>query len=194
MTPKYNRRGASSSIRVITALVMLIAAGYKYWNTHRNLGAAASTPPNGSSVIPTAAANTSLIARGFVQNPNMTPGDVLTTDRNQICTPGYTKTVRNVPSGLKHQVYNEYGIPTHKPGDYEIDHLISLELGGSNSVRNLWPESFKSMPLNAHVKDDVENKLHEMICNGQIGVSQAQQEIAHDWTVAYAKYVGPLPR
>ena len=30
-------------------------------------------------------------------DPQMTPGDVLTTDRSVICVPGYTKTVRDVP-------------------------------------------------------------------------------------------------
>jgi hypothetical protein len=184
--PKSQTLSFSNALWLITVLGLLTVMLVMFVTDHR---ATPRTVGEGSSVGP----NPSLIAQGFVQNPRLTPGDVLTTDRNQICTPGYTKTVRNVPSSLKHQVYNAYGIPTHKPGDYEIDHLISLELGGSNSVRNLWPESFKSMPLNAHVKDDVENKLHEMICNSRIDVSQAQREIAQDWTAAYAKYVGPLP-
>ena len=65
----------------------------------------------------------------------------LTTDAKVVCTPGYTKTVRDVPQSVKNQVYRAYGITSHKPGEYEIDHLVSLELGGSNSTRNLWPES-----------------------------------------------------
>jgi hypothetical protein len=189
---KFNRRSFSNSTRIISALVFLGIAAFNYLTSHHIIPGASSSISPGT--MTGANPDASLITRGFVQNPRMTPGDVLTTDRKQICTPGYTKTVRNVPSSLKHQIYQAYGIPTHKSGDYEIDHLISLELGGSNSVRNLWPESFKSMPLNAHVKDDVENKLHEMICNGRIDVAQAQREIANDWTVAYTKYVGPLPR
>jgi hypothetical protein len=201
---KFNRRSFSNSTRIISAIVFLGIAVFRYVTSHHLIpGVTSSTTPNtGSSISSSTNPSTTtganpdagLIAQGFVQNPRMTPGDVLTTDRKQICTSGYTKTVRNVPSSLKHQVYNAYGIPMHKPGDYEIDHLISLELGGSNSVRNLWPESFKSQPLNAHVKDEIENKLHEMICNGQIDVAQAQREIANDWTAAYTKYVGPLPR
>ena len=185
--PKSQALSFSNSLWLITVLglltVMLVMFVTDHRATPRTVGASSSVGPNPN-----------LVAQGFVQNSSLTPGDVLTTDRNQICTPGYTKTVRNVPSSLKHQVYLAYGIPTHKPGDYEIDHLIPLELGGSNSMRNLWPQSFKSKPLNAHVKDEIENKLHAMICNSQIGVSQAQQEIAHDWTAAYAKYIGPLPR
>ncbi|AWN23210.1 HNH endonuclease [Deinococcus irradiatisoli] len=126
-------------------------------------------------------------------NPTLTPGDVLTSDRAVICRSGYTQTVRNVPSSLKTQVYRSYGVTSRQPGEYEIDHLISLELGGSNSVRNLWPESYVTKPLNAHVKDSLENKLHALACNGTISMKEAQQAIAQDWTAAYVKYVGPLP-
>jgi hypothetical protein len=148
-----------------------------------------SDNPNGSTSSSRAARTAPLLP-----DASLTPGDVLTTDLNRICTPGYTQTVRDVPSDLKRQVYAQYGIRSHKPGDYEVDHLISLELGGSNSVRNLWPESFVTKPLNAHVKDEVENKLHELICNRQISVETAQRAIASDWTAAYRKYVGALPQ
>lgn len=127
-----------------------------------------------------------------VPDAQKTPGDILTTDASVICVPGYTKTVRNVPQAVKKQVYRIYGITSRKRGEYEIDHLISLELGGSNSIRNLWPESYITQPLNAHVKDKLENKLHELICSGQLPVQQAQQEIAQDWIAAYQKYVEPL--
>ncbi|HEY8035750.1 MAG TPA: hypothetical protein VIF37_09195 [Methylobacter sp.] len=128
----------------------------------------------------------------IVPDAQKTPGDVLMTDAKVICVSGYTKKVRDVPQAVKEQAYRIYGITARKPGEYEVDHLISLELGGSNSIRNLWPESFITQPLNAHVKDKLENKLHDLICSGQLPVQQAQQEITHDWIAAYKKYVGPL--
>ena len=67
--------------------------------------------------------------------------------------------------------------------------MISLELGGANDIKNLWPESYTTVPYNAHVKDDLENKLHRMICSGQIDMKTAQTEIATDWIGAYKKYV-----
>ena len=56
--------------------------------------------------------------------------------------PSYAHSVRNVSAATKRAVYAEYGIASHQPGKYEVDHLISLELGGSNDIRNLWPESY----------------------------------------------------
>lgn len=137
---------------------------------------------------------TGRVPAGSLPNPALTPGAVLTTDSAVICVPGYTQTVRNVPSSLKAQVYKSYGITSRQPGEYEVDHLISLELGGSNSIRNLWPESYVTHPLNAHVKDALENKLHSLACNGTISMEDAQKAVAGDWTAAYVKYVGPLPR
>ncbi|WP_407571772.1 hypothetical protein [Deinococcus altitudinis] len=126
-------------------------------------------------------------------DPKFSPGDVLTSDPKLVCVSGYTKTVRNVPQSLKEQVYREYGITSRQPGEYEIDHIISLELGGSNSIRNLYPESYRTQPLNAHVKDALENRLHALACSGKITLQEAQTAIASNWTVAYEKYVGPLP-
>jgi hypothetical protein len=81
--------------------------------------------------------------------------------------------------------------PSYRAGG--LPYLISLQLGGSNSIRNLWPQSFVTQPLNATVKDRVENKLHELVCAGKLPLQQAQQEIASNWVEAYQKYVGPLP-
>ena len=75
-------------------------------------------------------------------DPKLTPGDVLTSNPKIICVSGYTQTVRDVPQTLKNQVYKIYGITNRKPREFEVDHLISLELGGSNSIRNLWPQSY----------------------------------------------------
>ena len=70
------------------------------------------------------------------------PGAVLTTDTKIICKSGYTKTVRNVTEATKKKVFKEYGIPYSQRSNYEVDHIISLELGGSNDISNLYPESY----------------------------------------------------
>jgi hypothetical protein len=122
-----------------------------------------------------------------------TPGATLDVTAADICVPGYSKKVRNVPAAVKRQAYALYGVRTHEPGEYEVDHLISLELGGSNSIRNLWPQSFRTHPWNAHVKDALENELHRRVCAGTIELSKAQQVIAHNWVIGYRIYVHPNP-
>jgi hypothetical protein len=126
----------------------------------------------------------------ILPNPRLTPGDVLPVTKEDICVPGYSQKVRDVPEKLKEEVYKLYGIRSHKPREYEVDHLISLELGGSNSIKNLWPESYETEPWNAKVKDVLENRLHKLVCEGRLALKTAQREEATDWIGAYKKYVG----
>ena len=131
-------------------------------------------------------------------NAKLTPGVVMkdlktgvAVGTKQICVSGYSKTVRNVPSAVKAQVYKAYGL-TNTPGHYEVDHLISLELGGANDPKNLWPQTY-SGTWNAHVKDRLENTLHTMVCSGKVPLATAQHAISTDWIATYKKYIGPNP-
>ena len=99
-----------------------------------------------------------------VPNPVLTPGAVLTTSRARVCAPGYSASVRDVPSAENAAVYARYGIP-HVPYEHEVDHLVSLEVGGSNAITNLWPEPYAGR-WGARTKDVLENKLHELVCAG----------------------------
>jgi len=148
--------------------------------------AASKAPTVGAAKMAAPAADQSGLP--ILPDPKMTPGAVLPVTKADICVPGYTKKVRNVPASLKQQVYAEYGITSHKAGDFEVDHLISLELGGSNSIKNLWPQSFKTQPWNARVKDALENELHDEICKGTIDMATAQKEIATGWIASYKKH------
>ena len=89
-----------------------------------------------------------------------------------------------MPVAVKNQVFKDYGIVSHSVGEYEVDHLISLELGGSNAIANLWPEAAIPMP-GFHEKDAVENYLHSQVCTGAISLLQAQQEVASNWLQVY---------
>jgi hypothetical protein len=119
----------------------------------------------------------------------MTPGAVLDVTDGDVCTPGYASRIRHVTAEMKRAIYAAYGITAHQPGDYEIDHLISLELGGSNARQNLWPQSYHTQPWNARVKDGLENRLHRMVCAHMISLKAAQDAIASDWIVAYQTYM-----
>ncbi len=152
----------------------------------RSGSADAVSKTSAAKTAPAAAADQSSLP--ILPDPKLTPGAVLPVTKADICVPGYTKKVRNVPASVKRQVYAEYGITSHKAGDFEVDHLISLELGGSNSIKNLWPQSYKTQPWNARVKDALENELHDEICSGKIDMAAAQKEIATDWVASYKKH------
>ena len=125
------------------------------------------------------------VVNGPLQDTACTPGDIIpTATKSQICQPGYSKSVRNVPNSEKDQVYAEYGITHHSAGEYEVDHLVSLELGGSNDISNLWPEAASPKP-GFHEKDKVENYMHSQVCSGTISLEQAQIEIATNWLNVY---------
>jgi hypothetical protein len=65
-------------------------------------------------------------------------------------------------------------------------------LGGSNDIRNLWPESYRAAPWNGHVKDRLEDRLHERVCAGRLGLADAQRTITTDCIAAYRRYVEGL--
>ena len=116
---------------------------------------------------------------GSNPDPIQTPGAVFDgITKAQLCVSGYTAKVRHVTEATKNQVFANYYI-TGPHGAYEVDHLVSLELGGSNDLANLWPESY-SGTWNARVKDRIENKLHRLVCMGTITLQEAQKDIAGD--------------
>jgi Excalibur calcium-binding domain len=105
-----------------------------------------------------------------------------------ICVSGWTATVRppeNVTELEKRASIAAYG-DAGSMGDFEYDHLVSLELGGAiNDPRNLWPEPGAS----PNPKDAVENELHRMVCDGELRLARAQQIIATNW-VTWARSHG----
>jgi hypothetical protein len=127
------------------------------------------------------------VVNGAYPDTTCTPGAVFPNATVQeICTSGYSSSVRDVPVSEKNMVYTEYGIKTHTKGQYEVDHHISLELGGSNDIANLWPEAAEPKP-GFHEKDTVENYLHDQVCKGLMPLQEAQQEIATQWVEVYQR-------
>jgi hypothetical protein len=116
-----------------------------------------------------------------------TPGAAGTMTVAQLCAVSFhTGTVRNVPESEKQAVCSIYGIARANctGAKYEIDHLISLELGGTNDRSNLWPQPYAPKP-GAKEKDIVENWLHRQVCSGAVPLATAQQQISTDWYAIY---------
>lgn len=142
-------------------------------------------PTSGTSHLGAQTKTSGCIAHGGLPDSACTPGAIFkNATPQQICTYGYTRRVRNVPYSEKDQAYAEYGIYHHSPGQYEIDHLIPLELGGSNDIANLWPEAASPKP-GFHEKDQVENYLHDQVCSGAMSLQDAQTQIATNWLTVY---------
>ncbi len=123
--------------------------------------------------------------------PALTPGVILTVSRARVCTSGYASSIRDVSDADKAAVYARYGVEW-VPYQHEVDHLISLELGGSNAIRNLWPEPYAGR-WGARTKDALENRLHELVCEGRLPLRSAQRQEARNWVAAYRRYVGAPP-
>lgn len=175
-------------VRAALTLIVILVVALGVWVV---LHGTSSTPS--STQQPTGAAphwgvqtkTSGCVARADLPDSACTPGAIFANvTKTQVCTPGYATSVRDVPQSVKEKVYAEYGIAKHQPGQYEVDHLVSLQLGGSNDIANLWPEAANPMP-GFHQKDLVENYLNSQICSGAISLQTAQVEIATNWLSVY---------
>lgn len=113
-------------------------------------------------------------------DPDITQDNIQET----ICASGYTRIIRpawNVTERIKRQRMAQL------PGDsrdYELDHVIPLELGGCPTCgTNLWMEPISD----ALKKDQVEDYLHREVCSNRVSLSEAQRIIAQDWYSIYLK-------
>lgn len=191
-----SRRRSSRNSWIYTLLVLILIALLVYLKPSVNLNTTPSTAntPSSQTSIPVTGGvpqwgkqtkTSGCQASGGLQDKACTPGDVLPdATKEKICQSGYAQSVRNVPTSEKNAVYAEYGITSRSPGEYEVDHLVSLELGGSNDISNLWPEAASPQP-GFHEKDKVENYLHDQVCSGAMSLQDAQVQIASNWLEVY---------
>ena len=176
------------SLLVISFVLTGVYFGSRYQLTPQNLttsGTPAITSNGATSTLGTRTKQGNCLASGPLADSACTPGAIFpTASRAIICVKGYAGSVRNVPTSEKRAVYDEYGIVSHPTGQFEVDHLVSLELGGSNDIANLWPEPANPIP-GFHQKDSVENYLHKQVCAGSLTLGAAQQVIAGNWLSIY---------
>jgi hypothetical protein len=181
-------RSHLSWITFLIAVILVIALWGIFRTNSQSVASPTLTSTSSSQITPepnkvlgvqTKTANCQV--NGALPDKDCTPGaEIPNVTKDQICVSGYAKSTRNVSTKEKSQVYQEYGVIARTSGQYEVDHLVSLELGGSNDISNLWPEAARPAP-GFHEKDKVENYLHSQVCNGSISLEQAQSEISTDW-------------
>ena len=134
--------------------------------------------------------------RGYpIPDPACTPGAINPTVTLKVLQSGGFKTgcERNQASTMKakNATYDEYKIthPEDNKGQNqtcELDHLVSLELGGVDTVDNIWPQCGPNDVVLAQryfkIKDSVENYLAVQVRKGELDLAEAQHGIAQDWT------------
>ena len=104
--------------------------------------------------------------------------------RSTICKAGWTDPHLRPPESQtewfkRYRAFPAYGLTWYR--ESELDHLVPLELGGSNDATNLWPELGKP---SGNPKDKVENALNAAVCSGRVSLGAAQKAIASDWMTA----------
>jgi len=192
-SPPPRRSGLARAAAAAIAVASATGVGAGLWSDQ-------GTPPPAARILPDA---------------SITPGatDPSVTDAVALCGhdwkqgPGgqppvkgggdtYSQAARHTPSGLKNQVFVDYGLTNPNDGGkrWEIDHLIPLALGGRDVEKNLWPQSRDTtFEMNAWRKDKLESRLYNILCNHKaqdppLTVQEAQTALRDDWTQAYQKY------
>jgi len=127
----------------------------------------------------------------------LNPDVVAETIHATICKSGYTKQVRPATvytNGVKRRLMREQGISLDRAGEFELDHIVPLTLGGHpRQLSNLMLQEWEG-PAGAKVKDKLEVRLHGLVCRGEMSLESAQQCIAEDWQRCLAEHPGRTTR
>lgn len=114
-------------------------------------------------------------------DPEETPGVIALHDTKQVCGRKWGLDVRHVTQAMKKHVCLKYGARECPGPKWEVDHLVSRELGGADHVKNLWPQPITE----ARKKDWLENAAHRAVCAGTLTLGHTQAAIRNDWTTLY---------
>lgn len=124
--------------------------------------------------------------RAALPEPSLTPGAWSSVHPDELCAA--EAGTPPVPEPVRRQVLASYGMEHVPAEEYELDYLVTPELGGVPDPRNLWPQRYMMEPWNALVKDELERLLVRLVCTGRLELRAAQTDMATDWVAAYRKY------
>ena len=116
----------------------------------------------------------------LVPNRKLTPGRVASTEKER----------SGVTPAMEQKVFARYRLPWSRRAEFKIDHLIPRELGGADTIDNLWPQSVRIRPYGADRKELLTEVLLTEIAKGKMTLPQAQEEIRRDWIDAFIDHVG----
>ena len=171
-------RGRVWAVRGLATAAVLLAA-FLSWSGGDGIGPGPAGAP--APADPAGGMSGLLLPR-----PDLTPGSVRPVGMEDICGSALAGGPA-VASQVPRQVFEAYGVDYRRAGDYELDFLITPELGGASEASNLWPQPYRSVTWNAYVKDELERHLRRLVCQGAVDLATAQQELAGDWIAAYKR-------
>ena len=129
----------------------------------------------------------SAVEHDALPNARLTPGATWNVGVGELCS-STVREQRPIQADVRSEVVRAYGMEGLAADEYELDYLITPELGGAPDARNLWPQRYGSRVWNAYVKDQLERLLPMMVCRGEIDLATAQRDMAEDWIGAYKRH------
>lgn len=112
-----------------------------------------------------------------------TPSDVQSLSKEDICQRQWRTDRRHVTDAMKRTVLERTGLHWVDRAHYEIDHIIPRELGGADTLANLQAQCCIDkgrISGPAHQKDVIENRLHKLLCAGDVTLAEAQDAFRSD--------------
>jgi hypothetical protein len=116
----------------------------------------------------------------LVPNPKLTPGRVAQHDKDRA----------GVTLAIEQKVFARYRLPWSRRAEFKIDHLIPPELGGADTIDNLWPQRLRAKPYGADRKELLTEVLLMRIRKGEMTAAEAQEQISRDWIYAFIDHLG----
>jgi len=116
----------------------------------------------------------------MLPDPKLTPGRIAHGPQDR----------QRVTEEIQRHVFRIYQIPWRRRPEFKVDHLIPVELGGADTLDNLWPLSLSTKPYNAKRKEYLTRQLLALVRTGRMTLAQAQAEIRQDWISCFVDHVG----
>jgi hypothetical protein len=116
----------------------------------------------------------------MLPDPKLTPGRVARKGKGR----------NGVTEEMERKVFARYHIPWRRRPEFKVDHLIPTELGGADTIDNLWPQSPFTKPYNPQRKQLLTQCLLARIASGKMTLAQAQREIREDWISCFVDHLG----
>jgi len=132
------------------------------------------------AVLTLTIATSALAQEALLPNPKLTPGRIAERDKDR----------GGVTLKMEKKVFSRYRLPWPRRAEFKIDHLIPVELGGADTIDNLWPQSLRAKPYGADRKELLTEVFLERVAKKQITLEQARELIRKDWIDAFVDHVG----